>query len=95
MSLKVAPMKRVIRFGIKGKISHRYISPFEILERVGEVAYQLALTPTLSQVHDVFHISMLRKYVANLDHVIQFLDFEIDSDMSYEERSMKIVDFKE
>ena len=54
--LKVSPMKGVMRFGKKGKLSPRYIGPFEIVERIGEVAYQLALPPGLSGVRPVFHI---------------------------------------
>ena len=60
--LKVMPKRGVIRFGKQGKLSSRYIGPFEVLERVGIVAYRLALPPSLSSVHDVFHVSMLRKY---------------------------------
>jgi len=55
--LKISPTKRVIRFGARGKLSSRYIGPFEILERVGEVAYRLALPPSLEGVHNVFHVS--------------------------------------
>ena len=57
--LKVAPMKGVFRFGCKGKLSPCFMGPFEILERVGQVAYRLALPPVLSRVHNVFHVSML------------------------------------
>ena len=60
--LKVMPKRRVVRFDKQGKLSPRYIGPFEILERVGTVAYRLALPPSLSGVHEVFHVSMLRKY---------------------------------
>ncbi|KAA0036007.1 pol protein [Cucumis melo var. makuwa] len=70
--LKVAPMKGVLRFAKKGKLSPRFVGPFEILERIGPVAYRLALPPSFAAVHDVFHISMLRKYVADPTHVVDF-----------------------
>ena len=56
--IRVAPMKGVMRFGKKGKLSLRYVGPFEILERVGAFAYRLALPPALSRLHNVFHVSM-------------------------------------
>ena len=70
--LKVSPWKGVIRFGKKGKLSLRYIGPFEVLEKVGEVAYCVALPPRLAGVHNVFHVSMLRKYVHSPSHVIDY-----------------------
>ena len=70
--LKVSPTKGVVRFGKRGKLNPRFIGPFEILKRVGNVAYQLALPPTLDSIHPVFHVSMLRKYVHDLSHVISF-----------------------
>ncbi|GKV12402.1 hypothetical protein SLEP1_g23547 [Rubroshorea leprosula] len=60
--LKVSPTKGVYRFGLKGKLCPRYIGPFEILEKVGEVTYRIALPPNLSNVHHVFHVFVLRKY---------------------------------
>ena len=69
--LKVSPMKGVMRFGKKKNLKSRYIGPFEILERVGMVAYQLALPPNLSQVHPVFHVLMLQKYILDPSHVLQ------------------------
>ncbi|EOY08659.1 DNA/RNA polymerases superfamily protein [Theobroma cacao] len=69
--LKVSPTKGVMRFGKKGKLSPRYIGPFEILEKVGVVAYRLALPPDLSNIHPVFHVSMLRKYNPDPSHVIR------------------------
>ena len=92
--LKVSPTKGVKRFGIKGKLSPRYIGPFEILERIGEVAYRLALPPQMTGIHDVFHVSMLRKYVYDPSHVIKFDDLTLQKDLTYEERPIKILDKK-
>ena len=68
--LKVTPWKEILRFGKKEKLSLRYIGPCVILERVRELAYRLASPSKLSQIHNVFHICMLRKYVADFSHVI-------------------------
>ena len=59
--LRISPWKGVLRFGKKGKLSPRYMGPYEIVERIGEVAYRLRLPPELARIHDVFHVSMLRK----------------------------------
>ncbi|XP_070055257.1 uncharacterized protein [Nicotiana tomentosiformis] len=67
--LNVSLMKGIMRFGKKGKFSPRFISPFDVLRRVGEVSYELALPPSLSGVHSVFHVSMLRRYHADKSHV--------------------------
>ena len=91
MFLKVAPMKDILRFGRKGKLSPRFIRPFEILERVGSVAYRLALPPSLSSVHDVFHVSMLRKYIADPTHVIDYKPLKIEENLSYQEKPIKIL----
>ena len=68
--LKVSPKKGIVRFGKKGMLVSRFIGPFEFLERIGVVAYRLTLPPQLSLVHDVFHVSMLRKYYPYPSHVI-------------------------
>ena len=68
--LKVMPKGVVVRFSKQGKLSSRYIGPFEILKRACTIAYQLALPPNLSGVHAVFHVSMLRKYTQNLTYVV-------------------------
>ncbi|TYK03208.1 reverse transcriptase [Cucumis melo var. makuwa] len=69
---KVAPMKGVLRIEKKGKLSPRFIGPFEILERIGPVAYRLAWLSSLSTIHDVFHVSMLRKYMEDPSHVVEY-----------------------
>ena len=68
--LKVSPWKKVLRFGRKGKLSPRFIGPYEIIEKVGPVAYRLALPPELEKIHDVFHVSMLRRYRSDPSHII-------------------------
>ena len=70
--LKVMLNRGVVRFGKRGKLALRYIGPFEVLERVGTVAYQLALPSSLSGVHDVFHVSMLRKYTQDSAHIVDW-----------------------
>ncbi|KAL0551642.1 hypothetical protein IC582_010731 [Cucumis melo] len=89
--LKVAPMKGVLRFERRGKLSPRFVGPFEILERIGPVAYRLALPPSLLTVHDVFHVSMLRKYVPDPSHVVDFEPLEIDENLSYTEQPVEIL----
>ena len=69
--LKVAPWKRVIQFQKKGKLNPRYIGPFRIFERIGPVAYRLELPPELSWIHNVFHVSMLRKYISDPSDILE------------------------
>ena len=64
------PKRGVVRFGKRGKLSPRFIGPFEILERVGTIAYQLALPSSMSGVHEVFHVSMLRRYTPDPTDVV-------------------------
>ena len=90
--LKISPRRGLMRFGKSGKLSPRFIGPFEILERIGETAYRLALPPQLSGVHDVFHVSMLRKYEPDPSHVLDWTDLEVDEDASYEERPVRVLD---
>ncbi|KAL4011099.1 hypothetical protein IC575_028146 [Cucumis melo] len=89
--VKVATMKGVLRFEKKGKLSSRFVGLFEILERIGLVAYRLALPPSLSAVHDVFHVSMLRRYVADPMHVVDFEPLQISENLSYEEQPVEIL----
>ncbi|KAL4021638.1 hypothetical protein IC575_020444 [Cucumis melo] len=89
--LKVAPMRGVLRFEKRGKLSPRFVGPFEILERIGPVAYRLPLPPSLSTVHDVFHVSMLRKYVLDPSHVLDYEPLEIDENLSYTEQPVEVL----
>ncbi|KAA0060413.1 pol protein [Cucumis melo var. makuwa] len=89
--LKVAPMRGVLRFERKGKLSPRFVGSFEILKRIGTVAYRLALPPSLSTVHDVFHVSMLRKYVPDPSHVVDYEPLEIDENLSYAEQPVEVL----
>ena len=81
-----------MRFGKKEKLAPRYIGPFEIRSRVGEVAYRLVLPPELSRIHPVFHLSKLRKYIADPSHVLQPHAVELSDDLTYEEFPVAIVD---
>ena len=69
--LKVLPWWKILRFGKKGKLSPRFIRPYEVLERIGPVAYHLALPPELAKLHNVFHVSMLRRYRSDESHILQ------------------------
>ena len=88
--LKLSPWKGVVRFGKRGKLSPRYIGPFEIVERIGPVADRLDLLEKLSRVHNVFHISMLRKYISDPSHVLEIPKIELRDDLSYEEQPVQI-----
>ncbi|KAK5839973.1 hypothetical protein PVK06_008833 [Gossypium arboreum] len=89
--LKVSPCKKILRFGRKGKLSPRFIGPYEISERVGPVAYRLILPPELEKIHDVFHVSMLRRYRSDPSHIISPSEVEIQANMSYEEELIRIL----
>ena len=90
--LKVMPKRRVVRFGKRGKLSPRFIGLFEILERVGTVAYRLALPPGMSGVHEVFHVSMLWTYTPDPAHVVDWREIEVDTDGTFEEGLVCIMD---
>ncbi|XP_059312598.1 uncharacterized protein LOC132063880 [Lycium ferocissimum] len=90
--LKVSPTKRFVRFGRKGKLSPRFISPYEILRRIGKVAYELKLPSEIAMVHPVFHILMLRLYKPDPSHVLNHDEIEINEGLSYEEEPVQILD---
>ncbi|KAL0548920.1 hypothetical protein IC582_013397 [Cucumis melo] len=89
--LKIAPMKGVLRFERRGKLSPHFVGPFKILERIGPVAYRLALPTSLSTVHDVFYVPMLRKYVPDPSHVVDYKPLEIDENLSYTEQPVEVL----
>ena len=93
--LKISPWKGVLRFGRRGKLSPRYIGPYEILSKVGPVAYKLKLPPELSRIHDTFHVSMLRKYIPDPSHVLREQSMQLKENLTYEETPVEIVDRKE
>jgi hypothetical protein len=93
--LKVSPMKGVTRFGVKGKLAPWYIGPFPILERYGPVAYQLQLPETLSAVHNVFHVSQLKKCLRVLDRTIDVTDVALEPDLTYSEHPIRVLDQKD
>jgi len=92
--LKISPTRGVIRFGCSRKLSPRYIGPFDIIVRVGEVAYRIALPLTLDGVHDVFHISQLRKYVRDDQYILDYSDLRLNRDLSYGAQLIRIIDKK-
>ncbi|KAI3814081.1 hypothetical protein L1987_18826 [Smallanthus sonchifolius] len=90
--LKVSPWKGVIRFGKKVKLAHRYVGPFKILERIGKVAYKLELPPALNNVHPTFHVSNLKKCLADENLHIPLDDVRIDETMHFVEKPVEIMD---
>ena len=93
--LKVSPWKGVLRFGRNGKLAPRYIGPYLIIERVGTAAYRLELPEEMARLHNVFHVSMLRKYVFDPSHVLEREPVELSDDLSYVEEPVQILDRRE
>ena len=93
--LKVMPKRGVVRFDKREKLSPRFIGPFEILERVGTVAYRLALPPSMTGVHKVFHVSMLQRYTPDPAHVVDWGEIEVDTDETFKEGHVCIMDSRD
>ena len=93
--LRISPWKGVLRFGKSGKLSSRYIGSYRIVERIGEVAYRLELLSDLDCIHDVFHVSMLRKYIPDPSPVLTEKPVEIQENLTYEEEPVQILDRRE
>ena len=89
--LKVSPWKKVVRFGKNGKLSPRFIGPYKVIKKVGPVAYRLALPPELENIHNVFHVSMLRRYRSDPSHVVSSEVIELRLDLTYEEEPVEIL----
>jgi hypothetical protein len=93
--LKVSPMKGVNRFGVKGKLAPRYIGLFPILEQCGPVAYRLQLPESLSAVHNVFHVSQLKKCLRIPDRTIDMMDVTLEPYLTYSEHPIRVLDQKD
>ena len=89
-----SPTKGVMVFGKKGKLTPRYIGPYKILQRVGEVSYELALTAELFSIHPKFHVSMLKKILDDPSSILHVEGLGVDKDLSYEEVPIEILDRK-
>ena len=94
----VFPLRGVKCFGVKGKLAPRFVGPYKVLERMGEVAYKLELPEGLIGVHDVFHISQLKKCHAEMAEIplrdtVPLEAIQLDSDLNYEEKPVKILEF--
>ncbi|GKA86461.1 hypothetical protein Tco_0808172 [Tanacetum coccineum] len=90
--LKVSPWKGVVRFGKKGKLAPRYARPFKIVERVGRVAYRLRLPQDLSSIHDRFHVSHLKKCLADANLQVPLEEIKINDKLHFVEEPVKIID---
>ena len=90
--MKVSPMRGIRRFKLKGKLAPRFIGPFKILSRKGKVAYQLELPSQLSEVHDVFHVSQLKKCLRVPEEQLSLEDLDVKENLSYDEYPTKILE---
>jgi hypothetical protein len=93
--LRVSPTRGIQRFGVKGKLAPRYVGPFEILEICGPVAYRLQLSPQLAAVHNIFHVSQLRRCVKVPMEIIDPQTIKIETDLTYTEYPIRVLDTKE
>lgn len=89
--MKLSSIKGILHFGKKGKLRPRYVGPFKILERVVDVAYRLALTSDLSIIHNIFHVSILRRYIPDPSHCTELKNLEANMDPTYEEQPTRIL----
>ncbi|XP_070013128.1 uncharacterized protein [Nicotiana sylvestris] len=90
--LKVSPIKGIMRFGKKGKLTSRYVGPYKIIHRIGQVEYKLELPLKMSLVHPIFHVSMLKKVVGDPSTIVPVETIEVNEELSYEEVPVAILD---
>ncbi|XP_075099107.1 uncharacterized protein LOC142175987 [Nicotiana tabacum] len=90
--LKISPMKGIMRFGKKVKLSSRYVRPYKIIQWIGQVAYKLELPPEMLLVHLVFHVSMLKKVVGDPSTIVRVETIEVKEELSYKEVPVTILD---
>jgi hypothetical protein len=93
--VRVSPTKGVQRFGVKGKLAPHYVGPYEIIEECGPMAYRLRLPLQLVAIHDLFHVSQLKKCVRVPTEIVKQQEIMIEPDLSYVEQPIKILDQKE
>ncbi|GKA08776.1 hypothetical protein Tco_0688107 [Tanacetum coccineum] len=90
--LEVSSWKDVVHFGKKGKLAPMYVGPFEILERIGPVAYRLRFPKELSEVHDTFHVSNLKKCLADANLHVPLEEIKVDKTLHFVEEPVEIID---
>ena len=90
--LKVSPMKKVQRFGVKRKLAPRYVGPYKIIEQSGRVAYKLQIPPEMQAIFNVFHVSQLRRCLRIPDEAIKPTTIKLQSDLTYEEKSIQVLE---
>ncbi|WVZ65748.1 LOW QUALITY PROTEIN: hypothetical protein U9M48_015064 [Paspalum notatum var. saurae] len=90
--LKVSPIRGTKRFQVRGKLAPRYVGPYNIIRRIGKVAYKLDLPESMRDIHDVFHVSQLRKCLKVPDQQVNLSTEELQPDLVYQERPIKILD---
>ena len=93
--LKVSPMKGVNRFGVKRKLAPRYVGPYQIIEKSGQVAYKVQLPPEMRAIFPVFHVSQLKKCLRVLEEKVETIGLQLQSDLSYEEKPVQVLDVNE
>ncbi|XP_027151946.1 uncharacterized protein LOC113752000 [Coffea eugenioides] len=92
--LKITPLEASLMSGKGKKLQPRFVGPYKVIQCVGKVSYKLELPPSLSRIHNVFHVSMLKKYHPNPSHILQPKSIEIDETLTYEEKPVKLLDKK-